>query len=323
MNILVVGSLRKVPVYAEHCGEFVRRLGEVIVDHNHTVLTGCRGSLDKAIAEAAHKRSGEIDKDNRARLISYRLKNAEPVHRYGTIHVSCRTDWELTHPDLNPPEQIAEADVVIFVAGGEGTFIAANWARIAGKPILGVAQFGGAGEAIYERERSHFEERYSSFVSRQKFDMLNQDTLDMGQLASDVISLAERIMSPNAVFTIMPFTSEFRDVYASYRIVCEDFKFDAVRTDESESTERIVPQIIEGIRHSAFVVADVSDISPNVFYEIGFAQGLGKPVILTAKKGTALPFDIADIPVIFWDGQEDLKDKLRRRIKHVASRFGR
>ena len=319
MNILAVGSLRKVPVYAELCKEFVRRLGEVIVDRNHILLTGCRGSLDEAIAEAACKRLEEIAKESRPRLISYRLKNAEPVHRYGTIRVSSLTDWELTHPDLNPPEQLVEADVAILIAGGEGTFIAANWARIAGKPILGVAQFGGAGEAIYERERSRVEARYYSFVSTPEFDMLNQDTLDMGQLANDVISLAERIISPKAVFTVMPFTSEFRDVYASYSIVCKEFEFDAVRTDESESTERIVPRIIEGIRYSAFVIADVSDISPNVFYEIGFAQGLGKPVILTAKKGTVLPFDIADVPVVFWDGQEDLKDKLRRRIEHVAS----
>jgi hypothetical protein len=67
------------------------------------------------------------------------------------------------------------------------------------------------------------------------------------------------------------------------------------------------------------VIADVSDVSLNVFYEIGFAQALAKPVIVTAKKGTVLPFDIADVPVVFWDDQEALKDKLRRRIKHVAS----
>ena len=66
----------------------------------------------------------------------------------------------MTHPELNPPEQIAEADVTIFVSGGEGTFCATNWARIAHKPILGITQFGGAGAQIYEMESDRFEERY-------------------------------------------------------------------------------------------------------------------------------------------------------------------
>lgn len=319
MNILVAGSLRNVPVYPDLCEQFVRTLGEAIVDHDQTLLTGCRGSLDRTIAEAAHKRLQSTARDCRTGLISYRLQNAEPVHRYGTVRISSLTDWELTHPELNPPEQIAKADVTIFVAGTEGTFIAANWARIARKPILAVPQFGGASAAIYEREKSCFEERYSSDVGRKKYETLNQDTPDVAQLTNDVILLAKEIITPTAVFTIMPFTTEFRDVYASYRSVCKEFDFEAIRTDESDSAERIVPRILDGIRHCAFVIADVTNVSPNVCYEIGFAQALAKPVIVTARQGTVLPFDIADVPVAFWDGQEALKDKLRRRIKHVAS----
>ena len=318
MKILVVGSLRDVPFRADNCNKFVSRLGELIVERDYILLTGCRGSLDKAIAEAAHSRLEALHKDSRQQLVGYRLKNAEPVHRLGTIYISARKDWELTHPELAPPEQIAIANAAIFVAGSEGTYIAANWARIAGIPVLGVAGFGGAGEALYELEYRHFEEKYGSSISREEFEVLNQDTIDVNHLAEGVISLAEKIVVPHTVFPIMPFTSQYRNVNISYRKVCAEFGFDVKGTGESETTERIIPRIFEGIRHSAFVIADVSEVRPNVYYEIGFAQGLGKQVVLTAKTGTTLPFDVVDVPVIFWDSQESLTEQLRKRLANVV-----
>jgi hypothetical protein len=319
MNIFVGGSLREVPEYPGQCPAFITHLGEQIVERGHTLLTGCRGSLDQAIAEAACKRLQAKELDVGQQLISYRLKNQTPEYRFGRIQVSRLSDWELTHPDLSPPEQIAEATVTVFVAGSEGTFLAANWARIADKPILGVAQFGGAGAKIFERERARFEQRYSQFLEPQDFNVLNQDTQDMAQLAEEVVILCERVTTPKAVFTIMPFMEEFRDVFASYAEVCRERGFSAARTDQSESGERIIPQILDGIRRSAFVIADVTAANPNVFYEIGFAAGLGRSVIVTAKKGTPLPFDIMDVPVLFWGGQEDLKDQLRKRIGGALS----
>lgn len=323
MKIVVVGSMRDVPFHADICEKFVSRLGEIIVEDEHILLTGCRGSLDKAIAESASNRLKALQKDVRAQLVSYRLREAEPVFFDGTIRISHLKDWELTHPELTPPEQIEKANVAIFIAGRGGTFIAANWARIAGIPVLGVAQFGGAGAKLYAREYKQFQDKYAKSITREEFEVLNQDTLDIDLLARDVILLAERIVMPRKVFTVMPFTSEFRDVYASYKAVCEEFSLEAVRTDAVETDERIVQRIIEGIRTSAFVIADVSEVKPNVFYELGFAQGFGKQVIVTARKGTTLPFDISDVPVIFWDGQENLKEQLRNRIGAIAPRRGR
>ena len=187
MKIFVGGSLRDVPVYNDLCCQFVKQLGEQIVKDGHTLLTSCRGSLDRAIAEAAYNWLKSNDRNIRKQLISYRLKNDEPAHRFGCIHVSKREDWDLSHPHLSPPEQIAEADVTIFVAGSQDTFLAKNWARIAEKPILGVKQFGGAGAKIYEMELDCFSRKYAQLVERQDFDMLNQDTDDVEQLAKDVI----------------------------------------------------------------------------------------------------------------------------------------
>jgi hypothetical protein len=56
---------------------------------------------------------------------------------------------------------------------------------------------------------------------------------------------------------------------------------------------------------------------------VGYAKGLGKEVILIAKKGTELPFDLKDLPTLFWQTQRDLKKGLEERIEHVISKYGR
>ena len=323
MKIFVGGSLSNVPKH-ENLGQlFIQRLGERIVEREHILLTGCRGSLDRAIAEAAGQWLGKNGLETRKQIVSYRLKNDEPAHRVGRIQVSQRTDWELTHPELNPPEQIADADVAVFVAGGEGTFHAANWARIAEKPVLGIGQFGGSGEAIFEKERERFGPRYSHLVAIEDFDVLNQDTDDVDQLAEDVLTLCESLVIPNTVFIIMSFKKEFDELYTIYKTVCRDFGFNAVRTDKVFSLEKILPRILNGIRHSAFVIADVTETSPNVFYEIGFAEGLGRPIIATAKVDTKLPFDIVDTPVTFWNSLDDLKSKLEPLVNEVKTGLGK
>ena len=51
---------------------------------------------------------------------------------------------------------------------------------------------------------------------------------------------------------------------------------------------------------------------------MGYADGLGKRVIVTARERTELPFDVKDIPTIFWDGQRKLREDLTKRIQAVV-----
>jgi nucleoside 2-deoxyribosyltransferase len=138
----------------------------------------------------------------------------------------------------------------------------------------------------------------------------------------DVLDLCERVFTSNKIFTIMSFKQEYYDVFTCCEEVCKAFKFEAIRTDKTPSGQRIIPRILEGIRHAAFVIADVSEPSMNVFYEIGYAEGLGKPTIVTAKTGTSIPFDLVDIPIESWRDYTDLKEKLRNRVREISSSLG-
>jgi hypothetical protein len=321
MRILVVGSLRNVARDPKLCLEFVAALGSEIVKQGHVLLNGCRNSVDKEVASAAQEWLTRSGKDPDKSIISYCIKSAEPVHRFGRVRQSSLPDWQMNHAELRIPEQIEQADATIFVAGHNGTFLAKNWAFYARKPILGVPRFGGAGRTIYDQELVRL--RVNSPTTAEDYETLNQVSTDISHYAKEVVALAERLVTPRSVFTIMSFNREFRDVYATYKEVCQEFGFEAERTDESVSLERIVPRVEKGIRGSAFVIADVSEGTPNIFYEVGFARGLGKDLIMTARKGTELPFDVVDIPAIFWEIQEDLKEGLRKCLASLRAKYGR
>lgn len=321
MRMFVGGSLRDVARDPGLCREFVAALGAEIVKEGHVLLNGCRSSLDQEVATAAHDWLVANSSNPKGHIISYCLKTDKPIHSLGTVRYSALLDWQMTHAELTVPEQIELADATVFVAGGDGTFWSKNWASLARKLIVGVPRFGGAGETIYNHELKRLRE--TSPTAAEDYETLNSLSANIPEYAQEVVRLVERFVTPRDVFVIMSFKREFRDVFASCREVCREFKFEAERTDESTSLERIVPRIEAGIRRSAFVIADVTELSPNVFYEVGYAKGLGKEVILTARQGTRLPFDVGDIPTIFWEIQEDLKAGLRKCLAGLVGKYGR
>ena len=84
---------------------------------------------------------------------------------------------------------------------------------------------------------------------------------------------------------------ELKDAYNTFCLVYKDKGFRAYKVDHHiDAKQRIVPTIFDSIRRCAFVIADVTDAKPNVYYELGYARALGKTVIQTAREGINLPF---------------------------------
>lgn len=82
--------------------------------------------------------------------------------------------------------------------------------------------------------------------------------------------------------------------------------------------EEITDKIISEIRRSRFVIADFTHkkkgtVRGSVYFEAGFAYGLGKPVIYTCREKSKLAFDTNHYPHIEW--KEDKLDELREQLK--------
>jgi hypothetical protein len=120
------------------------------------------------------------------------------------------------------------------------------------------------------------------------------------------------------VFVAMPFQEDFEDVYQfgiysavrSCGYVCE-------KVDESLFAGNIVDRITEGIRNAEFVIADLTNERPNVYLEVGFAWGLKRPVILVAREGQRLHFDLSHHKCIFYRTIGRLANDLERTIRDI------
>lgn len=103
-----------------------------------------------------------------------------------------------------------------------------------------------------------------------------------------------------------------------------DSGYEPFRVDEAEDAGRIDDRIIAEIRRSGFIVADLTHGAEgargSVYYEAGFAHGLGKPVIFTCRKDLIekIHFDIRQYYHILWEKPEDLRTKLANRISAVV-----
>lgn len=96
----------------------------------------------------------------------------------------------------------------------------------------------------------------------------------------------------------------------------------AMRVDLKEHNEKICDVIVSEIRKSRFLVADFTGDRGGVYFEAGFAKGLGIPVIFSCQRGEwekKLHFDTRQYNHIIWDGPADLKIRLTNRIIATAS----
>ena len=322
-NFLVIGSL---PSYDPKTCELLEHLATEIADHEHHLVNGCRNEMDRIMAEGVHKRLMQKGIDPSKRITCYVGADATPAHEFGTRIKSRCSNWEsLASPGLDVPETIELADVVIIIGGTDGTKCAANWARIARKPLLPVTNFGGSAAEIFGEELEQFDKMYADRADKSEYEILNQISSDSAKIARDIISLGARMLTSKHVFVIMSFSKDPKldDAYESFETICKEFDYECRRVDNASLTDRIVPEIFSSIKKAAFIIVDLSEHKPNVYYELGFAQGLGKDCVVTAYKDTPLPFDVADIPTIFWEGQKQLKDQLREKLKVIAETHGR
>ena len=128
------------------------------------------------------------------------------------------------------------------------------------------------------------------------------------------------------VFIAIPFSEDFKAICYCVKQAAAELEnpLETIRGDEISGSEIIIDQVTEQIKTSSIVVADITTLNANVFYELGYAHAIDPSrVIILAEENEEIPFDIAHIRVIKYrndmQGGFELKERLMAEFRHVSS----
>lgn len=104
----------------------------------------------------------------------------------------------------------------------------------------------------------------------------------------------------------------------------EEFGYKVKRADEDADPGMIGDRVIADIIHAPLVVADLTDLNPNAFYELGIRHSTELPTVHIAKNGTPLPFDNVAHRTIFvdlgdWHSIEQARARLRDSVRSIRA----
>jgi nucleoside 2-deoxyribosyltransferase len=142
-----------------------------------------------------------------------------------------------------------------------------------------------------------------------------------GWLKIDELQKEEQIIHQG--FIAMSFREETKPIREAFRTAMQESGYSVAVIDEKEHNNQIVPEIFYEIERSKFVVVDVTYPNYGAYYEAGYAQALGKQVIICCRKAEfdnkenpdRPHFDISQKSMVVWKDEADLIQRLKRRIE--------
>lgn len=155
-----------------------------------------------------------------------------------------------------------------------------------------------------------------------------EDGPDEGSLGKDDVrgtDFADRNFSIDIqrCFVLMPFDVKFRPIFDDHLSpAIGRAGFDARRADDVFQPGQVLEQIWSEINMAWIIVADLTDKTANVFYELGIAHTLGEPVVILTQREEDVAFDLRHLRYIRYDfnprGCKKLESDLELALRAVA-----
>ena len=127
-------------------------------------------------------------------------------------------------------------------------------------------------------------------------------------------------------FLAIPLSDEFERVRDAVRKAIKLARFKVISFDQlPASSGSISEALLAKVARSNCVVGDLTNRNPNVLYELGIAQAMGKAVFPIVQRGAfdSIPFDLRGVRAIEYDwsphGLDELVSRVRRALKEFRS----
>lgn len=128
------------------------------------------------------------------------------------------------------------------------------------------------------------------------------------------------------LFVVMQYTKQFNELYSDViKQTAESMGFEVLRADEVSGPGLIIADVERDIIRARAIVADITPDEPNVFWEVGYAHALRKPIVLIAERDRKLPFDVSAFRTLFYDntigGKARIQKGLRKHLKAIQTQW--
>jgi hypothetical protein len=125
-------------------------------------------------------------------------------------------------------------------------------------------------------------------------------------------------------FVLMPF-SDFNDIQSVYEnhikpIIENKCELRCERADDIHDISGVMQSVWESINRARIIIAEMTGKNPNVFYELGIAHTLGKPVIMITQSIDYVPFDLKHLRCIVYEYKPGKINKLEIALEKTVSR---
>jgi len=117
------------------------------------------------------------------------------------------------------------------------------------------------------------------------------------------------------VFVVSSFAPEMEPIFVAIASAARKVGLHAERVKDIKGDYRITDTILTMIRKARFVVADLTNERPNVYFELGYARGLNKTVITILREKSVAHFDVRDWTYLEYMDSRPLEKELVRRFK--------
>lgn len=175
--------------------------------------------------------------------------------------------------------------------------------------------FIGASTCVHEENLKKLHDFMIEEATDEQIELIYRTIVDEKHIKQDYCN-----NSSGKVFISMPMNKEkyscVDEIRSGTQKAIIDTGNEAYYVDLDIHNGNISDKIIEEIRNCKFLVADFTCQNTGVYFEVGYAKGIGKTVIHTCKQTDFgnIHFDIKQIQFVVWTDERDLTLKLKDQI---------
>jgi hypothetical protein len=231
------------------------------------------------LVRETHQKLDGVEWLKRVRLCGVVRRETDQDGQCRTVISSYGSEDDLILRHDAPENQLAQMEALLVMVSKKCAFIGAAWKIEDWRPVARRLYFPGrTKQEFLAFLNAAAKAGYLEPVGADMDCLLTRQGLELVQQAQT------KPRHSKQAFVAMWFDHRLNTAYKDgFFPALDACGYRPYRVDGDAQDARIDDLIFAEIRKSRFMVADLTGLRPNVFYEAGFARGLGIPVVLTCK----------------------------------------